>query len=85
MFNDNCKKAIQHRDKARLEVLKSNTEEKRRVLAQKQKKRKCIVRKEKRTWKELNIKNIEEEYLNSHNFFGIINELMKKHKPRTII
>lgn len=83
MFNDNCKKAIQHRDKARLEVLKSNTEEKRRVLAQKLKERKCIVRKEKRTWKELNIKNIE--YLNFHNFFGITNELMKKHKPRTVI
>lgn len=31
------------------------------------------------------IKNIEKEYLNSHNFFGITNELTKKQKPRPMI
>ncbi|XP_050530203.1 uncharacterized protein LOC126899369 [Daktulosphaira vitifoliae] len=84
-FNDNFKKAIEDREKARLEVLRSNTEEKRQILAQKQRACKQVIRREKRIWEEQKIKTIEEEYLNSRTFFGITNELTKKRKPRTMI
>jgi len=46
-------KAIEDREKARIEVLKSNTEEKRQILAQKQKACKQIIRREKRIWEVL--------------------------------
>lgn len=84
-FNDNCKKAIEDRDKARIEVLRSNTEEKLQIWAQKHRACKQIIRREKRIWKEQKIKTIEEKYMNSCTFFGITNELTKKRKPRTMI
>lgn len=77
----NCKKAIQDRDKAKLEALKSNTEKKIEFYYKKKIKR--VIRRGKRTWEELKIRKIE--YLNSHNLFGITNELTRKHKPKTMI
>jgi hypothetical protein len=65
--------------------LRSNTEEKLQIWAQKHRAYKQIIRREKRIWEEQKIKTIEEEYLNSRTFFGITNELMKKRKPRTMI
>jgi len=84
-FNDNCKNAIEDREKARIEVLRSNTEKKFQIWAQKHRACKQIIRREKRIWEEQKIKTIEEEYLNSRTFFGITNELTKKRKPRTMI
>jgi hypothetical protein len=50
--------------------LRSNTEEKLQIWAQKHRAYKQIIRREKRIWEEQKIKTIEEEYLNSRTFFG---------------
>jgi len=49
---------IEHTDKTRVEVLRSNNEEKRQILAQKQKACKQIIRREKRIWEEQKIKRL---------------------------
>jgi len=84
-FNEKCKVAIENRDKAKMEVIKNNSNEKRYVLAQKQGEIKRTVRKEKIIWEEEKIRRIEEEYINSRNFFRKTNELIRTYKPKTTI
>lgn len=54
-FNEKCKIAIENRDKAKMEVLKDNSNEKRNVLAQKQRevKKRSETKKEYRKKKNL--------------------------------
>jgi len=61
-FNEKCKTAIENRDEVKMEVMKSYSNEKRNVLAQKQNEVERTIRKEKRIWKK-KFRRIKEEYV----------------------
>ena len=49
-FDENCKKALEIRDKARLEVIQNPSNENKRTLASKQREAKKTIRMAKRLW-----------------------------------
>jgi len=68
-FNENCKKAIQERDKAKSLVVMENSIENKRKLAQKQREMNRVIKREKRKWEKQRIEAMEKFYKDPKIFF----------------
>ena len=83
-FNEECKRALHEKDRARMKVLHDPNEDNKRLLALKQREVKKVIRSSKRIWEKERIQNIENNR-NSHSkiFFRKANEVRHGYKPRT--
>ncbi|KAE9522623.1 hypothetical protein AGLY_016986 [Aphis glycines] len=82
-FNEECKRVLHEKDRARMKVLHEPNEDNKRLLALKQREVKKVIRSNKRLWEKERIQNIENNR-NSHSkiFFRKANEVRHGYKPR---
>lgn len=84
-FNENCKKALEIRDKARLKVIQNPSNENKRTLASKQREAKRTIRMAKRLWEKQRITEIENNN-NKNNikaFFEKVKNVKTGYRPKT--
>jgi len=82
-FNEECKAAQEEKDKARTKVLQNPSEDNKRLLAQKQKDAKKVIRRNKRLWEKERIHTIENNRNNnSRIFFEKVNEVKRGYQTR---
>ncbi|KAL4113249.1 hypothetical protein QTP88_016908 [Uroleucon formosanum] len=82
-FNEECKRALHEKDRARMKVLHEPNEDNKRLLALKQREVKKVIRSNKRLWEKERIQNMENNR-NSHSkiYFRKANEGRHGYKPR---
>jgi RNAse (barnase) inhibitor barstar len=85
-FDEQCKKASNERDIARIKMLKNPSEENKRVLSVRQRETKQLFRKKKRTWENSRLEIIENSYKNNVRlFFEKANEIKNGFKAKATI
>jgi len=85
-FNDECKKALHEKDRARMKVLHEPNEDNKRLLALKHREVNKVIRLNKRLWEKEHIQTIENNR-NGHSkiFFGKANEVRHGYKSRPTV
>ncbi|KAL4083606.1 hypothetical protein QTP88_028922 [Uroleucon formosanum] len=82
-FNEECKAAQEEKDRARTKVLQNPSEDNKRLLAQKQRDAKKVIRRNKRLWEKERIHTIENNRNNnSRIFFEKANEVKRGYQTR---
>jgi len=85
-FNEECKDAQEEKDKARTKVLQNPSEDNKRLLAQKQRIAKKVIRRNKRLWEKERIHAIENNRnSNTKIFFEKANEVKHGFKTRPTV